>query len=163
MKNRLACSVLEFSDRGNVACADCDPVWNAIQAEALQQSQKEPLLHAWLERSVLRHARIEAALGHLLGEKFFSEAPEAFQKVFQEAVADEPSIRDAILEDLQTIRRHDPATLSYLSPFLHFKGFLGLEAHRIAHWLWKRGRTMLAQHIQSLVSQRFGVDIHSAA
>ena len=163
MKNRLSCSVLAISNRSDCVCADCDPVWNAIQAEALQQSQKEPLLHAWLERCVLRHARIEAALGHLLGEKLFSEVPEAFQNVFQEAIADEPSIRDAILEDLQTIRRHDPATLSYLNPFLHFKGFLAVEAHRIAHWLWKQGRTMLAQHIQSHVSQRFGVDIHPAA
>ena len=163
MKNRLSCSILETSGRSSRACADCDPVWKAIQAEALQQSQKERLLQPWLERNVLRHARIEAALGHLLGEQFFSETPEAFQEVFQEAVADEPSIRRAILEDLQSIRRHDPATSSYLNPFLHFKGFLALEAHRIAHWLWKQGRTVLAQHIQSLVSQRFGVDIHPAA
>ena len=66
MKNYVSCSISEWSGRSDRACADCDPVWNAIQAEALQQSQKEPLLHAWLERSVLRHARIEAALGHLL-------------------------------------------------------------------------------------------------
>lgn len=163
MKPQLSCSILKSSGRSDQRCADCDPVWNAIQAEALQQSQKEPLLHVWMERSMLRHARIEAALGYVLGEKLFSEAPESFQEVFLEAVADEPLIRDAILEDLQAIRRHDPATRSYLNPFLHFKGFLALEAHRIAHWLWKRDRTMLAQHIQSQVSQRYGVDIHPAA
>jgi serine O-acetyltransferase len=50
-----------------------------------------------------------------------------------------------------------------LQPFLYFKGYHALQAHRIAHWLWKQGRQTLAFHLQSRVGERFGLDIHPAA
>jgi len=163
MTNRLSCRIFESASHRELPCEDCDPIWNAIQAEALAESQNEPILRQSLERFVLGHSRIDTALGDVLAEKLLVEAPEAFRNLFQEAVTDDPSMRDSIVEDLKAIRNHDPAVRSYLSPFLHFKGFLALEAHRLAHWLWSRQRTTLAQHIQSQVSQRFGVDIHPAA
>jgi len=86
-----------------------------------------------------------------------------FQQEFVAAILVEPAIRVAIHEDLREIRSHDPATSSYLTPFLLFKGFLALEAHRLAHWLWKNGRTLFASRIQIRTSDVFGVDIHPAA
>ncbi|MEO1643077.1 MAG: serine O-acetyltransferase EpsC, partial [Pseudomonadota bacterium] len=50
-----------------------------------------------------------------------------------------------------------------LQPFLFFKGFLGLQAHRVANRLWKQGRESLAFLFQARASEQFGVDIHPAA
>jgi serine O-acetyltransferase len=50
-----------------------------------------------------------------------------------------------------------------VEPFLFFKGFHALQAYRITHWLWTKGRDALALHFQSRISEVFGVDIHPAA
>ena len=159
------CKLLKSEGRVQAlqACAYCDPVWNAIQAEALAESENDSALRPWLENSVLRHRWLEESLGSTIGEKIFPSEPTMFQQEFVAAILVEPAIRVAIHEDLRAIRRHDPAASSYLTPFLLFKGFLALEAHRLAHWLWKNGRTLLARRIQSRVSEVFGVDIHPAA
>ncbi|MEZ6024356.1 MAG: hypothetical protein R3C16_13305 [Hyphomonadaceae bacterium] len=61
------------------------------------------------------------------------------------------------------VRERDPACRSYLQPLLYFKGYGGLQAYRIAHWLWTQQREILAYHLQSRVSELFAVDIHPAA
>lgn len=41
-----------------------------------------------------------------------------------------------------------------------YRGYLGLQASRIGHVLWKENRKALALAIQSRVSEVFGMDIH---
>ena len=65
--------------------------------------------------------------------------------------------------DMRVVRERDPACTTYLQPFLYFKGYGGLQAYRIAHWLWTQERHILAYHLQSRVSELFAVDIHPAA
>jgi serine O-acetyltransferase len=144
-------------------CIYCDPMWNAIQAEALAESESDSALEVWLKDSVLKHHRLEESLGYLLGEKLFPSESMMLQQEFVAAISAEPTIRVAIREDLRAIRGQDPATSSFLTPFLLFKGFLALEAYRLTHWLWKDGRAMFARRIQSRISEVFGVDIHPAA
>ena len=160
-----SCKVLEPAGRNQAlqTCVYCDPMWNAIQAEALAESEYDSALRPWLEDTVLQHRRLEESLGYILGEKLFPSEPTMLQQELVAAISAEPAIRVAILEDLRAIRSQDPATSSYLTPFLLFKGFLALEAYRLAHWLWKNGRVMIARRIQSRVSEVFGVDIHPAA
>jgi serine O-acetyltransferase len=50
-----------------------------------------------------------------------------------------------------------------LQPLLYFKGFIGIQAYRVAHWLWNGGRRDLAMFIQMRVSQLFSMDINPAA
>ena len=57
----------------------------------------------------------------------------------------------------------DPACKGYVQPLLYFKGFLALQSHRVAHWLWQQNREPLALYLQSRVSELFQVDIHPAA
>lgn len=57
----------------------------------------------------------------------------------------------------------DPACQRYIQPVLYFKGYQALQAHRLAHHFWERGRQTLAIALQSQVSQCFAVDIHPAA
>ena len=57
----------------------------------------------------------------------------------------------------------DPACKGYVQPFLFFKGFLALQTHRVAHWLWTQGRESMAFYLQSRMSELFQVDIHPGA
>ena len=74
-----------------------------------------------------------------------------------------PSIAAAATRDLVAIEIHDPACLSTLHAFLNYKGFLAVQAHRIANRLWKNGRRQLAASISNRVSVVLGPDIHPAA
>jgi serine O-acetyltransferase len=65
--------------------------------------------------------------------------------------------------DLMAVLDRDPACHRLLQPILFFKGFQAVQAYRIAHWLWRRGRTDMAYFVQMRVSEVFGVDIHPAA
>ena len=46
---------------------------------------------------------------------------------------------------------------------LYFKGFHAVQAHRLAHWLWRRRRQDFAYYLQSRSSSEFQCDIHPAA
>ena len=46
---------------------------------------------------------------------------------------------------------------------LYFKGFHAIQTHRLAHWLWTRGRQDFALYLQSRSSDAFQTDIHPAA
>jgi serine O-acetyltransferase len=65
--------------------------------------------------------------------------------------------------DLRAVFERDPACRGYLQPFLFFKGFLALQTHRVAHWLWTQRREAMAFYLQSRVSELFQLDIHPAA
>ncbi|PWA69591.1 serine O-acetyltransferase [Artemisia annua] len=53
--------------------------------------------------------------------------------------------------------------ISYVHCFLNFKGFIAIQCHRIAHYLWLENRKVLALMIQSRVSEVFALDIHPGA
>ncbi len=142
-----------------------DPFWNAIQAEASSVAENDPVMESILSRSIFARRTLECALIHRLSNLLSEEQNDnrLLTEAFATVVSDEREIRQAIRDDLQAVRRHDPATSSYLTPFLNFKGFLALQAYRIAHVLWRTGRKPLAAYIQGRASQLFGVDIHPAA
>lgn len=102
-----------------------DPLWNAIQAEALEAAEHDPVLRPMFDRFVLNHRTLGCALVHRLAELLTetAENPELFRRVFAEVLVTSPAIQQAINDDLLTIRMRDPAATSNLTPFLHFKGF----------------------------------------
>jgi serine O-acetyltransferase len=85
------------------------------------------------------------------------------QGLFKECLQSCPSFRRSLRRDILAVRERDPACESYVDPLLYFKGFQALQAHRVAHWLYGRGRIGLACYLQSRVSQEFQIDIHPAA
>jgi serine O-acetyltransferase len=113
----------------------------------------------------LNHERLEDALSYHLARKIGGEEVSAMlaREVFEEALRADPEIGSVVRADLSAVFERDPACHSYIQAFLFFKGFHALECHRIAHWLWKKGRTTFAYFLQSRVSQLFAVDIHPAA
>jgi serine O-acetyltransferase len=80
----------------------------------------------------------------------------------EEAYEADPSIVDIAEADLKAVFERDPACKGYVQPFLFFKGFLALQTHRVAHWLYNEGRETLAFYLQSRSSELFQVDINPA-
>jgi serine O-acetyltransferase len=140
-------------------------VWAQLRVEAMQAAAEEPLLASYLHASILHHDRIEDALSYHLAQKLGHGDLPALQlrEVIREAYADAPEIALQALRDMRVVRDRDPACRTYLQPFLYFKGYGGLQAYRVAHWLWGQQREVLAYHLQSRVSELFAVDIHPAA
>ena len=142
-----------------------DQVWDRLHAEVAQMARSEALLVSYLHVAVLNHHSLEDALSHLLAAKLSSPGLSAgsLQMVMAQALADSPSMREALRRDLAAVVERDPAARGLAQPFLHYKGFHALEAHRVAHWLWDQGREALAFYLQNRVSEVFAVDIHPAA
>jgi serine O-acetyltransferase len=140
-------------------------IWEAIQSEAKESAQGEPLIHAWLVGAILERSSLQDAIATLLSSRLVNgELERAFlHEVVMEALKEDEEILRSIEADLQAVVDRDPACDRFLLPLVYFKGFHALQSHRIAHWLWKNGRRDLALFIQSRVGEVFGVDIHPAA
>ena len=84
-------------------------------------------------------------------------------RIAREAFAGSSDLVEAASRDLQSIAVHDPATKGLLPPLLNFKGYVALQAWRVANRLWREGRTDLALLLQSLSSDALQVSIHPSA
>ena len=142
-----------------------DPVWQRIGAETRQHAADEPVLASYLHATILNHDRLERSLSFLLANQLDSPAASSLllREVILEAFEADSAIADAVRADLLAVLDRDSATHQLYIPFLYYKGFHALQAHRVAHWLWNQRREPLALFFQNRVSTEFGVDIHPAA
>lgn len=140
-------------------------VWNRLRLEAASAAAEEPMLASFLNAAILRHDGLTEALSHRVASKMSDSQLDSLQvhDVAKAALAAEPDLVEQAAADMLAVDERDPACRSLLQPFLYFKGFHSLLCYRIAHRLWRQGRESLAFHMQSRMSERFGVDIHPAA
>ncbi|MBL8928822.1 MAG: serine O-acetyltransferase [Kineosporiaceae bacterium] len=145
--------------------ATTDDVWTRLRADAVRMAASEPILASFVQATVLGHSRLEGALTYHLAQKLGNDdvSPLQVHQVFDEAFAADPELGRAVRADLHAIFTRDPAVRTLVEPFLFFKGFHSVQGYRVTHWLWRAGRTALAFHFQSRISEVFGVDIHPAA
>ncbi|MDE2355134.1 MAG: serine O-acetyltransferase [Alphaproteobacteria bacterium] len=145
--------------------ADAPGVWPQLRQEAQAVMRDEASLASLMSAVILHHPDLASALSYQMARKLGDQEMRAMsvREVAQEAYAADPSIVRAAEADLHAVFERDPACKGYVQPFLHFKGFQALQTHRIAHWLWRRGREALAFYLQSRMSEQFQVDIHPAA
>lgn len=143
----------------------CDPIWMALRSQAEELARDEPSLASYVHVTILKHDRFEDALSYHLAKKIGGEDLSTMlaREIFDEAFAAKPEIGEATRADLSAVFERDPACHRYIDAFLFYKGFLAIQCHRVAHWLWEEGRTPLALFMQSRVSEIFAVDIHPAA
>ena len=152
-----------YSDDGSV-----DLVWDLLRWEAYQNQQKqhEPLLVSFLHSTILNHRTLESSLAFLLANRLQSPAmmiSTQLQALIHEALQQSAEFRRSLRADIMAVRDRDPACCSLPDVFLYFKGFHALQSHRTASVLWNSGRHVLAQYLQSQVSQIFQIDIHPNA
>src|SRR5436309_5110641 len=142
-----------------------DPVWARIRGEAEEIARREPELATFIYSTILHHDTLEAAVVHRVAERL--DRPEVSADLIRQAYVDalehEPSIGAAFRADIVATVDRDPATNRFLEPVLYFKGFHAIQTHRLAHWLWEKGRRDFAYYLQSRASAVFQCDIHPAA
>ena len=143
----------------------CDPAWIRLREEAEELCSKEPVLAGFVYSTVLNQDSFEQVICHRLAQRLSHADVEAGQlyMTFEELVTKEPGITEAFRADLAAVFDRDPACNRLIEPILYFKGFHALQTHRLAHQLWKDGRSDFAYYLQSQSSRIFGVDIHPAA
>jgi serine O-acetyltransferase len=147
------------------ALGKVDPVWARIRREAEEVTHREPELATFIYSTILHHDTLEAAVVHRLCERLDRPdiSGELIRQVYTEALAQEPAIGDAFRADIVATIDRDPAADRCLDPVLYFKGFHAIQTHRLAHWLWGKGRKDFAYYLQSRSSTAFATDIHPAA
>jgi serine O-acetyltransferase len=141
-----------------------DPVWARIRGEAEEIARREPELATFIYSTILHHDSLEAAVLHRVTERL--DSPEVSAEMIRQAYADalesEPAIGVAFRADIVATVDRDPAANRFLEPVLYFKGFHAIQTHRLAHWLWRRGRKDFAYYLQSRSSAVFQTDINPA-
>jgi serine O-acetyltransferase len=142
-----------------------DPVWAQIRREAEEVARREPELATFIYSTILHHDTLEAAVVHRVSERL--DSPEVSAELIRQAYADalenDPSIGAAFRADIVATVDRDPAANRLLEPVLYFKGFQAIQTHRLAHWLWGKGRKDFAYYLQSRSSAVFQCDINPNA
>ena len=153
-----------MSAQSKVIKLSTDQTWPRMRVEAATAAAQEPALASFLHATILNHTTFEGALSYRLAEKLSDAEMNAmlWREVCSSAYADDRHIVDAAIADILAVYARDPACFEYVQPFLYFKGYLSLQAQRVAHWLWRNDRRPLALYLQSRMSELFQVDIHPA-
>lgn len=140
-------------------------VWQSIIAEARQASREQPEMASFFHSNVLNHNSFQDSLSFYIASHLGNATVSAMtlQTVFLQALNDRPQIVEQMLDDLLAHYSRDPACDQTIIPLLYFKGFHAIQTHRIAHWLWRHNRKLLATYLQHRGSELFHVDIHPAA
>jgi serine O-acetyltransferase len=122
------------------------------------------LASRFLHGAVLSHRTFAEAVVARIADRLHGPTfPGALvRQAYGEFLTAEPSVADAFCADIVAVLERDPATRRCLEPLLYDKGFHAIETHRLAHWLWRSGRTDFALLLQSLSAQVFQTDIHPA-
>ncbi len=149
----------------SVFVAEAVGVWDSILREASTAVLRDRLMSRVVGVLVTPHGDLAGAMACMLARKLHDDGIDrmTLAGLISDAYEDEPDIVAATAADLLAIRDRDPSCEDLLTPFLYFKGFHALQAHRVSHWLWKGGRTHLARHMQSRISEVFNADFHPAA
>src|SRR3989440_396335 len=142
-----------------------DPVWARIRDEAEAVVRREPEIGTFIYSPILHHDTLEAAVVHRVSERLDHAdiQAELMRQAYADALEDQPQMGEAFRADIVAVFDRDPATDRFIEPVLYFKGFHAIQTHRLAHWLWRKGRKDFAYYLQRRSSAVFQCDIHPAA
>ncbi|HEX9213843.1 MAG TPA: serine O-acetyltransferase, partial [Bradyrhizobium sp.] len=142
-------AVHQINPAGKLAALD--PIWDRIRGEAEDIVRREPELATFIYSTVLHHSRLEDSVIHRLADRLDHSAlsGDLVRQTYDEALRDEPDLGNAFRADLVAVYDRDPATSRFIDPLLYFKGFHALQTHRLAHWLFLKGRKDFAYYLQS--------------
>ena len=68
-----------------------------------------------------------------------------------------------IREDIQSVLDRDPAARNTLEVLFCYPGLHAIWAHRLAHWLWRRGLKLFARWLSQITRGITGIEIHPGA
>lgn len=148
-----------------LAFAKADPIFARLRSEAEEALAREPELAGFIRASILNLG----SLGEIVADRVAARLDHTavpgslIRAHYLEALAEGPGLIEAIRADILAVADRDPACTRLVEPVLYFKGFHAIQTHRLAHWMWGRGRRDFALYLQSRSSEVFQTDIHPAA
>ena len=151
---------------GNViSLVEHDPVFARMQSEAHDIIKREPEIAGFIYSSILNHESLESVVIHRVAARLaHADVPaDLIRQAFADFVAADPYFSQAFHADLLAVFDRDPACTRLVEPILYFKGFHAIQAHRLAHALWKDGRRDFALYLQSRASAVFQTDVNPEA
>ena len=148
-----------------IAFADHNPVFARMQAEAQEIIRREPEIAGFIYSSVLNHETLESVVIHRVAARLaHADVPaDLIRQAYADYVDADPYFGQAFHADLLAVFDRDPACTRLVEPILYFKGFHAIQAHRLAHALWKDGRHDFALYLQSRASAVFQTDVNPEA
>jgi serine O-acetyltransferase len=164
-KTQSEAAVSTVSPIRSNALQPVDPIWDAVRQEAAAAVDSDPLLAAFLYSTILNHESLEEAVIHRLAQRLDHAdlSADLIAQTYREMTRAEPEWSAIVRVDIQAYYDRDPACDRFIMPVLYFKGFHAIQTHRLAHWLWTRGRKDFALYLQSRSSAVFQTDINPAA
>jgi serine O-acetyltransferase len=161
-KLRKASEMAQHQTRLKSGLETVDPVWRRIRHEAEEVVRREPELASFIYSALLHHDTLESAVVHRLATRLDHPdvSSELIRQAYMGALEDDPTIGQIFRADITATIDRDPAADRFLEPVLYFKGFHAIQTHRLAHWLWKKGRKDFAYYLQSRSSSVFQTDIN---
>ncbi|HYN78370.1 MAG TPA: serine O-acetyltransferase [Lamprocystis sp. (in: g-proteobacteria)] len=142
-----------------------DALWSRLRREAKDGCAAAPMLAPLFIESIINQPTFEAAMFHRIAARLKNDVIglPLIVHAFHRAHAADPMIAEALKADLSAVFERDPACERLIEPFLYFKGFHAIQAHRLTHWLWHAQERDFALYLQSRSSEVFQTDIHPAA
>jgi serine O-acetyltransferase len=140
-------------------------IFAQLLAEAEEAARREPGMAGFLYAAALSQDSLESVVIERIAQRLErTDLPAAsIRRSFLDQIGRDPAIAAAMRADLLAVFDRDPACTRFLDAALYFKGFHAIETHRLAHALWRSGRSDLALYLQSLSSSVFQTDIHPQA
>ena len=140
-------------------------LWRQLRLEAEEALACSPMLAPLFLDSIINQPGFETALFHRIASRLKNDviAQPLIVQAFHRASAATAEIGLGLNADIAAVFDRDPACERLIEPFLYFKGFHTLQAHRLTHWLWSTGERDFALYLQSRASEVFQTDIHPAA
>lgn len=141
-----------------------DPIWSRLQEQAEAMLRSSPELGGLIISTILNATSFETAVARRIAARLACDELSAplIADGFDQAFHADPGIVRAMRTDALAVLDRDPAANRLIEPVLFFKGFHAIQTHRLAHWLWRRGRRDFALYLQSRSSEVFQTDIHPA-
>ncbi|KQZ97058.1 serine O-acetyltransferase [Rhizobium sp. Root564] len=157
--------VARIETRQNDQITVVDPIWGSLLNEARTAAAQDPLLSAFFYSTILNHHSLEESVIYRICELLDHPDIQAvlLRQTFSEMLHDWPEWGAILRVDIQAVYDRDPACTRFIEPILYFKGFHAIQTHRLAHWLWSKGRKDFALYLQSRSSSVFQTDINPQA
>jgi len=162
---QLAAAVCGVSEDSIYGAQGQDVVWDNMRRDAQFEASREPLLASFMHATILSHTSLERSLAFHIANLLSSPAmiSTQIQALILDAFEDNPQFKVSLRMDILAVMDRDPAVRTSPDVILYFKGFQALQTHRVAHWLWKTGRSTLALFLHSRANTVFSIDIHPGA
>ncbi len=147
------------------ALRQVDPIWFEVKREAEAIVAAEPAMASFVFATILNHERLEDAIIHRIAQRLDNSVvgAEVIRLAYKDALAENPELGEIMRCDIAAVYDRDPACDRHIETVLYFKGFHAIQTHRLAHWLWNKGRRDFALYLQARSSAIFQTDISPAA